>query len=151
MKFPPLKHLRLPLLLLILFQASPAWAVQPHGGLEGLVSHELGHALFSGGLIYLLIQGYLSKWHGPGWRDFKIFLCLVLLWNILTFTSHWMDLYVSSDQFVRSNGQKISLHIVDFSSLFYYLSKLDHLVLVPALIFLLSALKNWSQTPEEEK
>ncbi len=124
------------------------WAVQPHGGAEGLVSHELGHLLFMLGIVIMLIKvrGYGRE---TGWSAFTKFLWLAIVWNILTFSSHWMDTGSAADNFLIFDGQKTGFQIQNFLGLFYYLSKLDHLVLIPALLYLLTALKLWSRDVKE--
>ena len=49
--------------LMVLF-ATPAWAVQTHGGIEGLVSHQVGHFLFVVGMIYLLVRIHSMQLQG---------------------------------------------------------------------------------------
>ena len=41
--------------------AVPAFAVQAHGGAEGLISHQVGHILFIFGMVYLLKQIDVKK------------------------------------------------------------------------------------------
>ena len=127
----------------IILDPVPVWAVQTHGGAEGLVSHQIGHILFVLGMVYLLFRIYAMKITGRGWMEFKFFLWLVLLWNVITFTGHWLDEYVLKDNFARFNGVVVSFHIDSFADGLYYLSRLDHLVLVPAFFCLLVSLHKW--------
>ena len=120
-----------------------AWAVQTHGGTEGLVAHQIGHVLFVLGMTYLLVRIRSMKLPGAGWLEFKTFLWLILFWNVMTFTGHWLDEYVSGEQFVRSGGG-VTFHLESFADLVYYLSRFDHLALVPAFVFLLLALRKWA-------
>ena len=136
-----------PGMLLLVILPSHAWAVQSHGGSEGLVSHQLGHILFSIGMIYLLYRLVILRQRGAGWGAFKIFLSLLILWNILTFTGHWMNEYVSADQFRREDGHVVAMVFGSFADGVYYLTRLDHLVLVPAMLFLILALKRWRANP----
>ena len=143
-----MKHKQLPhvigLLALFLLVGQNAFAVQSHGGSEGLVSHQIGHFLFVIGMTYLLARIYSLKLHGGGWFEFKLFLWLLLLWNILTFSGHWLDEYVAAESFVRVNGALAYFVIENLMDLVYYLSRLDHLLLVPSFMFLLLALRKWS-------
>jgi hypothetical protein len=125
----------------------PAFAVQQHGGAEGLVSHQIGHILFISGMIFLLYRIYSIGIKGPGWFEFKSFLWLIILWNIQTFTGHWMMEIVDHDKFIRQG-----LHVTDFTvtgifDVYFYFTRLDHLLLVPAFVFLFLALRKWRQTP----
>ncbi|NIP99244.1 MAG: hypothetical protein GWO19_01335, partial [Nitrospinaceae bacterium] len=53
--------------LAIVFAATPVWAVQTHGGSEGLVAHQIGHLLFVLGMIYLLVRIHSMQLRGRGW------------------------------------------------------------------------------------
>ena len=130
-----------------LLQAVPALAVQSHGGAEGLVSHQLGHILFLSGMIYLLVRIYHTDLNGPGWFEFESFLWLIVMWNLLTFTGHWLREIVDTNKFVSDNGHTASFTIASFTDLIFYISRLDHLVLVPAFIMLFRALAIWRRTP----
>ncbi len=123
--------------------AVPAFAVQAHGGSEGLVSHQVCHILFISGMIYLLYRVYHNHITGPGWFEFRGFLWLIILWNILTFTGHWMHEFVSPDQFMKDGGHIISFAITDLFDAVFYLTRLDHLLLVPSFLLLVVALQKW--------
>lgn len=127
--------------------ATPAWAVQAHGGTEGLVSHQIGHVLFFVSMIFLLVQQHLRRLVGPGWREFKVFVILVILWNCLTFVGHWLREFVDMGKFVQDNGHTIGYQITNTFDFIFYLTRLDHILLVPAFLFLLMALRNWDQSP----
>lgn len=131
-----------PLVLLILLP-STSWAVQAHGGAEGLVSHQIGHALFIIGMGYLLFRLYHIQTKGIGWFEFKVFLWLIIGWNLLTFSGHWMHELVAPGKFIKSGGNVISFSVTDFSDAYFYLTRLDHLLLVPSFIFLLLAIRKW--------
>ena len=84
--------------------AEPAFAVQQHGGSEGLISHQIGQILFISGMIYLLYLIYHYRITGPGWFEFKAFPWLVIMWNILTFTAHWMRKIADPEKFLTVNA-----------------------------------------------
>jgi len=123
--------------------AGPAFAVQQHGGAEGLVSHQVGHILFITGMAYMLYRVNINRITGPGWFEFKCFLWSIILWNILTFSGHWMREIVTPDRFIRQGPQLTAFMITDTFDTFFYLTRLDHLLLVPSFLFLLSALQKW--------
>lgn len=133
------------ILCIVMFLLMPdsVWAVQQHGGAEGLISHQIGHLLFIAGMLFLLYRLKGSTSSGPGWPEFKFFIGLIILWNILTFYGHWHHELISPDRFVRMQGKVTGMTISSPSDFFYYLSRLDHLLLVPAFLFLLSALNKW--------
>lgn len=131
------------LTLLFLGCASPAGAVQQHGGAEGLVAHQIGHILFIIGMGYLLYRVYLTRLTSPGWLEFKCFLWLIIAWNSITFVGHWMHEFVAPEKFSVLGGQIVSFSVRGFPDAFFYLTRLDHLFLVPSFVFLLLALKQW--------
>jgi hypothetical protein len=123
--------------------AVPVYAVQQHGGAEGLVSHQVGHVLFISGMGYLLYRVYHNRITGSGWFEFKSFLWLIILWNILTFSGHWMREIVNPERFIRQGTQVTAFVITDSFDTFFYLTRLDHLLLVPSFVFLFLALQKW--------
>jgi len=127
----------------LLFSAAQAHAVQGHSGAEGLISHQLGHVLFTLAMVVLLFRLSRSQLLGPGWREFTGFLWVIISWNILTFTGHWMQHSIPPEQFIRHNGQVTGFLINNAFDLIFYLTRLDHLLLVPAFILLLLAVRNW--------
>jgi hypothetical protein len=64
--------------------ANPAWAVQAHGGAEGLLSHQIGHLLFATGMGYLLFRLRTMRQSGRGWLEFKTSIWLLIAWNVVT-------------------------------------------------------------------
>ena len=126
--------------------AVPAFAVQAHGGAEGLVSHQIGHLLFISGMVYLLYRVYSNHNSGPGWFEFKSFLWLIICWNILTFGAHWMREFVNPERFLKEGSHIISFAITDLFDTLFYITRLDHLLLVPSFLFLLIALQKWRHT-----
>lgn len=131
-------------LALLAISATPAWAVQSHGGAEGLVSHQIGHLLFTLGMGYMLFRLRSMRVTGSGWTEFKVFTWLIIAWNILTFSGHWMDEFVAPAKFVRDHANTLYFTVGNFSDALYYLTRLDHLLLVPSFACLLLALRRWS-------
>jgi len=135
------------IVLAVMLQTSPAWAVQSHGGAEGLVSHQIGHVLFTIGMGYLLFRLRSLQTENSGWFEFKIFILLLVAWNILTFTGHWMNVYVADEKFVKIHTSVLSMKIENVQDAIYYLTRLDHFILVPSFAFLLLALRKWRLSP----
>ena len=128
---------------LILGLSGSAAAVQQHGGAEGLVSHQIGHILFIAGMLYLLYRIHIHKISGPGWFEFKYFLFLIIFWNILTFSGHWMHELVNPARFFKEGPKVAYFTITDSFDALYYFTRLDHLLLVPSFVFLFFALQKW--------
>jgi len=135
------------IILAVTLQSSPAWAVQAHGGAEGLVSHQIGHALFAIGMGYLFFRLRSTQTQGRGWLDFKIFILLLVAWNIVTFTGHWMNAFVVDEKLLKIHSTDFSITIQNVREAIYYVTRLDHLILVPAFVFLLLALRKWRKSP----
>ena len=121
--------------------ASPAWAVQAHGGAEGLLSHQIGHLLFATGMGYLLFRLRTMRQSGRGWLEFKTSIWLLIAWNVVTFTGHWMNEFIVEEQFIKDQTTILSFTIANLPDAIYYLTRLDHLILVPSFAFLLMALR----------
>ena len=128
---------------ILIMEANHAWAVQAHGGQEGLVSHQIGHVLFTIGMGHLLFRLYYTKITGQGWLEFKVFLWLIIAWNFLTFTGHWMNEIMAAEKYIKSDGTTIAFTITNFMDAYFYLTRLDHLILVPSFVFFLLALRKW--------
>ena len=108
------------------------------------ISGGISHAAFGGiGLGYLLFRLYRLGMKGSGWLKFKVFLYLIIAWNFLTFSGHWMNEFVAAEKFIKSNGKLVAFSVNNFRDAYFYLTRLDHLLLVPSLTFLLLALRKW--------
>jgi len=140
-----IKKFRISSAVLIVLQPSSVWAVQRHGGAEGLVAHQISHFLFVLGISYLLYKICKTGFKDQGWVEFKSFLWLLISWNLLTFSGHWMDEFIAPDQFVRDGGRTIGMAVDGAWDFFFYLTHLDHLLLVPAFTLLLLALRKWER------
>jgi hypothetical protein len=127
--------------LTVSVETSPAWAVQAHGGAEGLLSHQIGHLLFATGMGYLLFRLRTMRQSGRGWLEFKTSFWLLIAWNLVTFTGHWMNEFIAKEQFIKDQTTILSFTIANLPDAIYYLTRLDHLILVPSFAFLLLALR----------
>ena len=125
----------------VMLAANPAWAVQAHGGVEGLVSHQIGHFLFVTGMGYLLFRLRTMHQKGGGWLEFKTFIWLLIAWNVVTFSGHWMNEFIASEQFIKDHANTLSFTVSNFHDAIYYLTRFDHFILVPSFAFLLIALR----------
>jgi hypothetical protein len=130
-------------LFVALLLPQAAWAVQQHGGAEGLVSHQIGHLLFIFGMFFLLYRLHISVQSGPGWKEFKLFVWLIICWKFLTFYGHWHWELIDPAKLLTMSGKTTGFMISGPMDLLFYFSRLDHLLLVPAFLFLLIALTRW--------
>ena len=130
---------------LILLLAEPALATQAHGTPEGLYAHQLGH------LFFIVSMGVLIVWlrerqlvQAAGWRYIQYSALFFILWNVDAFFVHLVD-----EQIALIETQRIGVWDIKITSnsgsrfliWLYYVAKLDHLLCVPALLFLYFGLR----------
>ena len=112
-----------------------------------MVAHELGHLLFLYGMLFLLYRlrqpATRQLTRGSGWLEFRLAIWLFILWNLLTFYGHWHEEVLSPDKFVLTGGIKTAFIIERPLDVLFYFSRLDHLLLLPAFVCLLLALRKW--------
>jgi hypothetical protein len=122
-----------------------AFAIQVHGGSEGVVVHQLGHVFLlasMGVFVYWLRESGLLK--DGGWRYIMGFALFIGLWNIDVILMHYLDEQGMLIRAVRKGLWTVTIENDQGSkilSLIYYIGKLDHLICVPALILLYLGLK----------
>lgn len=127
------------------FQPTAVYATQTHGGLEGLFVHQFAHLffIFSMGLLiyWLRKRGLVSR---RSWRYIQHAAIFFIAWNLDAFFSHWL---LEQSGFISvENIQGMQIHVATLEGLnwlaeIYYLSKLDHLLCVPAMLFLMLGLR----------
>jgi hypothetical protein len=137
------------------FQPTNVYATQTHGGLEGLFVHQIAHLFFvfsMGLLIYWLRKRRLVS--RKSWRHIQYAAIFFIAWNLDAFFSHWLleqSGYIAVDNI---HGLQMRINTqpgLDWLATVYYLTKLDHLLCVPAMFFLLIGLRRLyrSSFPEE--
>lgn len=124
---------------------TPAWAVQEHGAPEGIYSHQGAHLFFIASmvlLVYWLRQRRLVR--EAGWRYIQFAAFFFILWNADAFTAHFLDEQSGILDTALAAPGKIKIAVKeDLTALawFYYVAKLDHLLCVPAMVFLYAGLR----------
>lgn len=141
------------LTLLLLGCSSSAWALQSHGAPEGLYSHQIAHILFAGALIYLYWHTRRSPaLHSRGWKYLQLFCLLFTGWNLLAFIGHETFELLSPEDFLNRNSWREQLvGPISFIKLLYYITKMDHLLYVPAVFALVISLKTFYQDALREE
>jgi len=135
----------LALFSLMIFTPNPALATQGHGGIEGVYAHQIAHIFFiisMGGLIYWLRQRGLVR--ERGWQLIRLSAFFFILWNLDAFIVHFLDDQMDIIQVQRIGLWKIrltDLYDSNILKILYYFAKLDHLLCVPAIVFLYLGLK----------
>lgn len=131
-------------LLFLLFPDSAA-ATQGHGGIEGVYVHQMAHLFFILSLCVLIYSLRTRKLiEEKGWRLIQYSALFFIFWNIDAVLVHTLDDQLRIIQVERIMTWQIQ--ITDSFNLsavrwLYYLAKLDHLLCVPALLFLYLGLK----------
>ena len=143
------------LVLLLLGMPESSWAIQTHGAPEGLYVHQMAHLFFAGSLVYFYWVIRRNDFTGRGWRYLQLFCGFMIFWNLLTFTGHAMNLLLTHEDFSAGPGAWHSHMLAPITPVkwIYYLAKLDHLICVPALLFLYLSLRAfyYDETEGEEK
>lgn len=133
------------LMVTILAVAEPAWATQAHSAPEGLYAHQLAH------IFFIISMAVLAYWlrerklvQAAGWRYIQYSALFFILWNVDAFFVHLIE-----EQLVLIDTQRVGLWKISITSTvdsptlvwLYYAAKLDHLLCVPALLFLFFGLR----------
>jgi len=136
-----------PVVSLVLF-CQDAWALQTHGGSEGVVVHQIAHIQYLGALGYLLWDIRRSSFAGIGWRYLQGFCWLMMIWNAIAFVGHFAQMALPEEAISTEDGYLSALLLlpVSFGRWIYYVTALDHLVITPALFFLFLAMRSFSQS-----
>ena len=122
-----------------------ALAVQEHGAPEGIYSHQGAHLFFIASmvlLVYWLRQRRLVR--EAGWRYIQYAAFFFILWNLDAFTAHFLDEQSEILDTAMAGPGRIRIEIGDYPlalAWFYYIAKLDHLLCVPAMVFLYAGLR----------
>lgn len=152
MRFRPPRLLAPVVLVAPILSASPALATQTHAGPEGLVVHQMAH------LFFVLSMGTLAYWlqargltARSGWRLIRYAALMLILWNLDAFVAHLLDEQTALVAVERIGNLRLKLTPRpgwEPLAAVYYLVKLDHLLCVPALVFLYFGLRRLLLTYE---
>lgn len=143
-------------LLLFFFVIVPllpdtALATQAHGDPEGLFVHQFAHAYFAVSLaIFIYWLRFRNLIEETGWRHIQYAAFFLILWNADAAIAHLLDEQLNIIEIERIGNWQLKITSADntvFTIVLYYLVKLDHLLCVPALIFLSTGLKQFLKNP----
>ena len=142
------------LVFFTLLLAEPALATQAHSAPEGLYAHQLAHIFFivsMGILIFWLRARKLVKM--VGWRYIQYAALFFILWNLDAFWVHFLEEQIAVIDVQRLDEWQIRISTTNHSGALvwlYYAAKLDHLLCVPALLFLYFGLRRLLKDTEEK-
>ncbi|MDD3618988.1 MAG: hypothetical protein RBR09_09010 [Desulfobulbaceae bacterium] len=147
------RSITIPLLtMLLLLQSGQAWALQPHGGGEGLYIHQMAHVFFMGTLTYLYL--HTRRTQDPvsrGWRYLRLFCVLFFFWNLMAIIGHATALHLPSEYFINPGtwGERLAPPL-STRKIVYFVSKMDHFLTVPALAALFFSMRSFYREAREE-
>lgn len=141
-----LTHLLFFIITGVLVVPGYAHAIQLHARGGGIITHQIGHLFFLFSMVVLIftIRGKELDTE-KGWRLIQYSAFFFVLWNLGTVTAHFLDNQIFA---VKTKTLSISRMIVDVRSgspvlaWIYYALKMDHLLCVPAMLFLYMGLSN---------
>lgn len=115
-------------------------ATQLHSSSEGIITHQMGHFFFLFSMVALIftVTGKgLDKQRG--WRLIQYSAFFFILWNLDAIAAHFFDNQIHAVKIENISLMKIKIITNTNSSMLawvYYVLKLDHLLCVPAMLFL---------------
>lgn len=140
--------------LLAVLLPEPAFAVQIHGAPEGLYVHMMAHVFFTAAMVYLLyILRKRPPGQGAGWTFFRYSIYFFLLWNIDTFVVHWLSIRLP-DQALAEAGSLWKHRLLlplTLERRIYYIGRFDHVLCLPAIIFLVLSLRAFCRQAEQSR
>jgi len=129
-----------------------AMAFQSHPAPEGLYVHQLAHGFF---ILAMTVLAYWLQVNGftreRGWRLIQVSCILLIIWNLVAATGHWVEERISPDVILGEPDWTQRIVVNSVWTGLYYALKLDHLVSVPAGIFLLLGIRSLYKRAEEEE
>ncbi len=134
--------------------SSKALATQGHAGIEGIWVHQFAHLFFLFSmllLIYWLRQAGLVKL--PGWRYIQYAALFFMLWNVDTILVHFLDEQIKAVTVQNLDNWRIGIRTIpgyEWLAPVYYLAKLDHLLCVPAMVYLMLGLQHMLKEAESD-
>lgn len=132
------------LLCLFLLFPSMAWAFVPHG-YPGVYIHQMGHLFFVISCLFVIRTIIRNRLQAKkGWRYLLYSQIGFILWNMDTFIGHMSEYWLDSSRIVGESagwayfGRQI---LIEGREYVYYLTKLDHFLLVPSMLLFYEGLK----------
>ena len=140
--------------LLFALSASPpqVFALQTHGGLEGLYVHQGAHLFLIVSLLLFLANIRRSRLEvEKAWRLLFWGALLLVLWNTWAFIGHVAEVFMPESLFVLLPGRVIpSLAMNSWREAAYYVLQMDHLISLPALLFFCAGLRKLQSVFQED-
>jgi len=123
-----------------------AHATQLHASSEGIITHQVGHFFFLLSMVALIFTVTGKRLNTQkGWRLIQYSAFFFILWNLDAITAHFLDNQIHAVKIENLSLMQIRVVAQNgstFLSWVYYILKLDHLLCVPAMLFLYRGLSN---------
>lgn len=122
-----------------------ALALQVHGEPEGLYVHQMAHLHYIFALGYFYWDIRRASFTGRGWRYLQMFCILMACWNTLAFIGHLVGVYLDPQALLQTDCylQTRLVGPLTLHQYLYFITKLDHLMYVPALFCLFLGLRSF--------
>jgi len=131
------------ILAYIFCSPTAATAFQSHPAPEGLYVHQLAHWFFILAMVMLAYWLQVNSFtREKGWRLIQVSCILLILWNILAFTGHWVEEMIPNTVISGEPDWTQRIVVDSVWTGLYYAFKLDHLMQVPAVICLLLGIRS---------
>ncbi|MCP4161978.1 MAG: hypothetical protein GY760_18045 [Deltaproteobacteria bacterium] len=132
--------------ILILLCPFDLLATQMHSSSEGIITHQIGHIFFLFSMLTLIFTIKGKKLNTQrGWQSIQYSAFFFILWNLNVITTHFLDNQIYAVKLETISFGTLKVFTKTGSPLLtwlYYLMKLDHLLSIPAMIFLYKGLSN---------
>lgn len=131
--------------LVWLMMPGEALALQVHGEPEGLYVHQMAHLHYIFALGYFFWDIRRTSFTGRGWRYLQMFCLLMTCWNLLAFVGHVAGAFLDPESLAQTDcylGTRL-LSPITLNKYLYFITKLDHLIYVPAMFFLFLGLRSF--------
>lgn len=136
----------------LLMGPDTASALQEHPAPEGLYAHQFAHGFFIFSMAFLAFWLQKSRLiEKRSWRYIQISCLCFILWNINAMVGHQIGSRLGEDVFVGSVWSRMLVVERAVAPHLYYFLKMDHLICVPAIIFLFLGLKRLRLESEEKR
>ncbi|MBV5316206.1 MAG: hypothetical protein JZU50_00200 [Desulfobulbaceae bacterium] len=133
------------MLLMAVITPGEALALQVHGEPEGLYVHQMAHLHYIFAIGYFFWDIRRSSFTGRGWRYLQLFCILMTCWNMIAFVGHLAGVYLDPQALLQADHyfQTRLLGPFTLNKYLYFITKLDHLIYVPAMFFLFLGLRSF--------
>lgn len=118
-----------------------ALAFQPHA-YSGLYIHQLAHFFLIVSLFFFAVKARQTRLASlKAWQSIIAGTWLLILWSGATMVGHFLDLEIENSLFLPPGKDVPLLRVSGWKEALYYLLKLDHLIVVPAMFLFYRGLK----------